>query len=137
MSMRYLLDTNICIYIAKQQPQNVLEKFKHLKVGEVGMSTITYGELFYGACNSQQTEKSVRVLTELMHSVPVLPLPIEAGKHYGKIRKELNKLGMPVGNNDLWIAAHALCLNLILVSNNLKEFSRIPTLKLENWANVA
>lgn len=137
MSLRYLLDTNICIYIAKQQPVSVLEKFKHLKVGEVGMSTITYGELFYGACNSQQTEKSVRVLTELAHSIPVIPLPAQTGNHYGKIRHELNKLGMPIGNNDLWIAAHALCMNVTLVSNNLKEFTRISALKLENWVDAA
>lgn len=133
MAPRFLLDTHVCIYIAKKHPQEVLEKFKHLAVGEVGMSIITYGEFFYGACKSHYADKSTQLLKELIKLIPVLDLPLDAGKYYGKSRQELERLGQTIGNNDLWIAAHALSIDVILVSNNLKEFSRIPTLKLENW----
>ncbi|HLF66122.1 MAG TPA: type II toxin-antitoxin system VapC family toxin [Gammaproteobacteria bacterium] len=133
MTLRYLLDTNICIYIAKQHPEKVLKKFNHLMVGEVGMSIITYGELHFGACKSQYTQKSLSILNELVNLIPILPMFIHVGDFYGKIRSTLETQGKPIGNNDLWIAAHALSLNITLVSNNLKEFSRVPTLKLENW----
>jgi tRNA(fMet)-specific endonuclease VapC len=133
--LRYLLDTNICIYIAKQHPASVLKKFKHLMLGEVGMSVVTHGELFYGACKSQQAEKSLSVLNELASVIPIVPIGLDVGEYYGKIRGELATQGTPIGNNDLWIAAHALALDVVLVSNNLKEFSRISTLKLENWVN--
>ena len=131
--LRYLLDTNICIYIAKQQPESVLEKLNHLNVGEVGMSVVTYGELFYGACKSSYSQKSLNILSDLVNYIPVLPIPINAGEYYGKARKALEAQGKPIGNNDLWIAAHAESLDITLVSNNIKEFSRIPSLKLENW----
>lgn len=133
MSLRYLLDTDICIYITKQKPASVLEKFETLAVGEVGISTITYGELFYGAHKSQHSQKTLHLLEALIGLVPPLPMPTETGKHYGKIRSELEKKGKIIGNNDLWIAAHALALELILVTNNEREFSRIPHLKVENW----
>lgn len=133
MPLRYLLDTNICIYIAKQHPASVLKKFNHLMVGEVGMSVITYGELFYGAFKSQQMQKNLLKLTELEGLIPALPLASNVGENYGKIRAQLAVQGQPVGNNDLWIAAHAVTLDVTLVSNNLKEFSKISALKLENW----
>lgn len=133
MSLRYLLDTNICIYIAKQKPINVLHKFEQMSVGEVGMSTITQGELFYGAEKSHHPKKALYTLEELTSLIPPLPIPIQAGKYYGHIRSTLEKQGKPIGNNDLWIAAHVLALGLILVTNNVKEFSRIPHLKIENW----
>lgn len=135
MKLRYLLDTNICIYIAKQKPLSVLHKFEHLHVGEVGMSLITYGELYYGVEKSQQAKKSKLLLDELLHLIPPLPLPLEAGKHYGEVRYQLEKQGKPIGNNDLWIAAHALAIDVILVTNNKKEFSRIRSLKIENWVD--
>lgn len=133
MSLRYLLDTNICIYIAKQQPLSVLNKFEKLSVGEVGMSVVTFGELFYGVQKSHHPKKNSEFLEELISLIPPLPMPVDAGKHYGEIRSKLEKHGKLIGNNDLWIAAHALSLELTLISNNLKEFSRIGHLKLENW----
>ena len=129
----YLLDTNICIYIAKEKPVNVLRRFEQLKIGEVAMSTITYGELLYGAYKSHYRERVIKQLEELSHFIPPLPLPTDVAVHYGKIRNALTQKGMPIGNNDLWIAAHALSLDTILVTNNEKEFSRIPNLKIENW----
>lgn len=133
MHLRYLLDTNICIYIAKRKPLNVLHKFEHLSIGEVGMSTITYGELLYGVQKSQHQKKSMIILEELITLIPVLPLEIGVGKYYGKIRSKLEQQGKLIGNNDLWIASHALSLEVVLVTNNVKEFSRIPHLKIENW----
>lgn len=133
MSLRYLLDTNICIYIAKQKPVSVLQKFEQLHVGDVGMSTITYGELLYGAQKSQHPKKTLMLLEELTSLIPPMPLATDVAKHYGMIRSKLEKQGKPIGNNDLWIAAHALGLGSVLVTNNIKEFSRVPHLKVENW----
>lgn len=133
--MRYLLDTNICIYIAKKKPLSVLKKFEELKVGEVGMSIITYGELIYGAQKSMYLEKSTTLLDELSQLILPLALPVFAARHYGENRSKLEKQGKIIGNNDLWIASHALASKLILVTNNEKEFSRIPHLKIENWIN--
>jgi tRNA(fMet)-specific endonuclease VapC len=131
--LQYLLDTNICIYIAKQKPISVLQKFEQLVVGEVAMSTVTYGELLYGAQKSQHPQQAMKVLTELTGLIPALPIPVDAGKIYGEIRSKLEKKGTIVGNNDLWIASHALALGVALITNNEKEFRRIPHLKVENW----
>ncbi|MCP4473448.1 MAG: type II toxin-antitoxin system VapC family toxin [Gammaproteobacteria bacterium] len=135
MELRYLLDTNICIYIAKQKPMSVLERFEQLAVGSVGMSIITYGELYYGAQKSHRTKKTKQFLEELIGLIPPLPLPIDAAKCYGVIRRQLEKKGKPIGNNDLWIAAHAMSMNLTVVTNNCKEFSRVAKLRLENWVD--
>lgn len=135
MALRYLLDTNICIYIAKKSPAAVLNRFEQLSVGEIGMSTITYGELIYGAQKSQHPKKNLHILEELASLIPPLPLSTDTVKYYGKIRETLETKGKIIGNNDLWIAAHTLSLNLTLVTNNMKEFSRIPHLKLENWVS--
>lgn len=136
MKFRYLLDTNICIYITKQKPRSVLEKFEQLSVGEVGMSIITFGELLYGAEKSNHPKKTLHILEELAGLIPPIPLSIDVGKHYGRIRSKLEKQGKLIGNNDLWIAAHALASDLILVTNNVKEFARVPKLKIENWVSV-
>lgn len=131
--LKYLLDTNICIYIANKHPQSVLTKLEHLTAGELGMSIITHGKLFYGAWKSHHTEKSLAILHELTTLIPALPLPPLAGEYYGRTRRELELQGKPIGNNDLWIASHALALDVTLVSNNLNEFSRISALKYEHW----
>jgi tRNA(fMet)-specific endonuclease VapC len=134
--MRYMLDTNICIYIAKKKPIEVLHRFEKMTIGQVGMSTITYGELLFGAHKSQHPKKTMLVLEGLIELIPVLPIPKEAGHCYGQIRCGLEKVGKSIGNNDLWIAAHALALDLVLVTNNVKEFNRIPHLKVENWVET-
>jgi tRNA(fMet)-specific endonuclease VapC len=137
ISLRYLLDTNTCIYIAKLQPLHVLRKFENLIVGEAAMSAITYGELLYGAEKSRYPAKTIAILEELIGLIPVLPIPTEAGKHYGEIRSRIEKKGPTIGGNDLWIAAHALSLEgVVLVTNNVKEFNRIPHLKVEDWVSA-
>jgi tRNA(fMet)-specific endonuclease VapC len=133
MKAQYMLDTNICIYIAKNKPLSVLEHFKRLQVNQIVMSVITYGELFTGAEKSQTRQATLNKLERLTQIIPVISMSSEVGEFYGRIRAELEFKGKIIGNNDLWIAAHALEQNLTLVSNNLKEFNRIPDLLLENW----
>jgi tRNA(fMet)-specific endonuclease VapC len=132
--MRYLLDTNICIYIAKQKPPSVLAHLQRLRPGDVGMSVITYLELVYGAWKSQRREENLERIKELEPLIPVLAIDASAGRHYGQIRAELERKGSPMGAYDLLIAAHALSLGLTLVTNNVREFRRIPQLRVENWA---
>jgi len=132
--MRYLLDTNICIYIAKQKPQGVLARLHQLRPGDVGMSIITYLELVYGAWKSQRREANLLRIHELERLIPVLPLDASAARHYGQMRAELERKGSPIGAYDLLIAAQALSLGLILVTNNSREFRRVPHLTVENWA---
>lgn len=136
MKLRYLLDTNICIYITKQKPASVLQKFELLSVGEVAMSIITFSELLYGAEKSLHPKKTRNILEELAGLIPPIPLSTDVGKYYGTIRSTLEQQGKLIGNNDLWIAAHALATDLILVTNNVKEFARVPKLKIENWASI-
>lgn len=131
--MQYLLDTNICIYIVKRKPLAVLERFEKMPIGAAGISLITYGELEFGALKSQQSQKALGILDELVAYLPVLPMENEVAAHYADIRANLEARGRPIGNNDLWIAAHARALDLTLVSNNIKEFERVENLKLENW----
>jgi tRNA(fMet)-specific endonuclease VapC len=137
MQLRYLLDTNICIYIAKNRPDAVLKRFKQLRTGEVAMSVITHGELCYGACKSRRREEAQEVLRELARMIPVLPISPQVGHRYGEIRSELENSGRLIGNNDLWIAAHALALGVVLVTNNTREFARVPGLEVENWVEIA
>ena len=133
MPLRCLLDTNICIYIAKNRPREVLARFRRLQPGDVGMSAVTYGELSYGARKSRFSGEAVEALRELAFMIPVLPLDAQAGSRYGEIRAALEKEGRVIGNNDLWIGAHALSLGVPLVTNNEREFLRIPGLRVQNW----
>jgi len=134
MNLRFLLDTNICIYIRQKKSPEVLARFDEVQAGEAAMSTITHGELLYGAERSQNRESARRVLSELVSWIPVLSLPDEAADEYAKVRANLEARGIMIGTNDLWIAAHAKAAGLTLVTNNEKEFRRISGLKLENWA---
>jgi len=130
---RYLLDTNICIYIAKHHPLQVRKRFEQLQTGDVGMSFITHGELMFGAEKSQYRNKTIEKLNRLIEIIPVIFPDDQIAEHYGEIRAVLERSGQPIGANDLWIAAHARSLGMTLVSNNIKEFERVPKLKLENW----
>ena len=132
--MRFLLDTNICIYIINERPEAVRRRFAAVVVGDVGMSVITYGELIWGAEASAKREENVRRLRGFARLVPPLALPPEAAEEYGRIRAVLAKKGTPIGPNDLWIAAHARAARLVLATNNEREFRRVPGLKVENWA---
>jgi len=134
MEPRYLLDTNICIYIRQRRPEEVLRRFRKLRPGEAVLSVITYGELLYGAARSTKPTGALERLRELVRLLPALALPETAAESYGTIRAELESKGEMIGNNDLWIAAHALAGGLILVTNNEREFRRVRGLKVQNWA---
>jgi len=129
----YMLDTNICIYIIKQQPKSVLEKFESLSVGSVAMSLVTLGELEYGALRSNNSEKAMGILEELVNYIPVPPMSESVAKEYADIRADLAAKGTQIGNNDIWIAAHARDLGCTLITNNLKEFARVSDLQIDNW----
>jgi len=131
--MRYLLDTNICIYIIKQSPESVRKRFMQLKVGDIGVSAITYYELQFGVAKSQRPKENQLALTEFLAPLEVMDLPAAAAPVFGDIRATLQKNGTTIGNYDLLIAAHAIHLNATLVTNNVKEFERIPELRIENW----
>jgi tRNA(fMet)-specific endonuclease VapC len=130
----YLLDTNICIYIRRERPQSVLERFKVLPPGSTAISVITYGELVYGVQKSPDPRKAMMILEELTALIPIVPMAIEVAQTYGAIRSDLAARGELIGNNDLWIAAHAKSLGVILVTNNESEFKRVEGLVIENWA---
>lgn len=134
MVARYLFDTNLCVYIQRQRPPAVLERFRKLKPGEAVISVITWGELRYGAEKSRQRDQVFALLEEFVAMVPVMPLPEAAGQAYGAIRAALEAKGEPIGNTDLWIAAHAKASGLIVVTNNEREFKRVPGLGVRNWA---
>jgi tRNA(fMet)-specific endonuclease VapC len=134
-SPRFLLDTNICIYIRRQRPPEVLARFRSLRAGEAAISVITHGELRYGAMKSRERERALDLLNRLVALLPVLPLPQPAGGAYGAIRADLERRGEVIGNNDLWIAAHALAGGLTLATNNKREFARIGGLQLADWVD--
>jgi tRNA(fMet)-specific endonuclease VapC len=134
MAARYLIDSDICIYFRQNRSPKIRARAAQLEPGEAAMSVITYGELAYGAEKSVEHGRGAADLDRLIGVVPVEALPQEAGKIYGKLRGLLASKGRLIGPNDLWIAAHALARDLILVTNNEREFRRIPNLKIENWA---
>ncbi len=129
----YMLDTNICIYVLKNHSDELRHKFKAIK--DICISSITYGELCFGIenGNSNLKEERWRQLEIFTQRLLIDPLDENAGKHYGSIRAQLKKDGTPIGNNDLLIAAHARSINAVLVTNNVREFNRVPNLLVENW----
>ena len=132
--MKYLLDTNICIYIINEKPEKVLRKFEQYPVYEFGISSITHAELQYGIEKSKNKKTDQDALDEFL--LPLTILPFHGKKLvtcYGEIRASLESKGKKIGPLDMLIAAHALSLDLTIISNNIKEFSRIPNLKCENW----
>ncbi|MGB7752707.1 MAG: type II toxin-antitoxin system VapC family toxin [Candidatus Acidiferrales bacterium] len=136
MDARFLLDTNICIYIRKKRPEDVMQRFLKLDPGEAVISVITFGELLYGAAKSAQHTVALDRLRELVHLLPAMALPEAAAEAYGSIRADLEARGQMIGNNDLWIASHAIAAGLILVTNNEREFRRVRGLKMQNWASA-
>ena len=131
--MRYLLDTDTCIAIARQKPAHLLDRFQRLKPGDIGMSVITYLELCYGALKSQAPDANLEKLVELASLIPPVPFEANTASHFARIRMDLERASRRTGGYDLLIAAHALALSLILITNNTREFSRIQGLRLENW----
>src|SRR5215469_7048824 len=135
MEAHFLLDTNICIHIRRRRPPTILARFQQLQPGEAVLSVITYGELVYGAEKSQFREQARKQLAELVGLLPIMALPLRAGEFYGAIRASLETKGEVIGNNDLWIAAHATAAGLILVTSNEREFRRVQGLEIQNWAH--
>lgn len=131
--MKYILDTNICIYIIKQKPKIVLDRFKNHRLGEIGISSITSAELHYGVSKSTNLNKNQIALNQFLIPLEIFDFDYNASVEYGKIRFELEKAGTPIGPLDLLIAAHAKSLAMTLVTNNQKEFNRVSGLKIENW----
>jgi len=132
--MKVMLDTNICIYIIKQKPKSVLERFAAFPVGDLGISVITLAELEYGASKSSEPTRNREALEQFVSPLEIAVFDRQATIVYGKIRALLEKRGRPIGSMDLLIAAHALSLNVRLVTNNVREFKRVPGLRVENWA---
>ena len=132
--LKYLLDTNIAIYVIKRRPLQVLGIFNE-NAGRIAISAITLGELWHGAENSARVAQNLAVVEEFASLLEVLPYSAKAAAHYGAIRAALEKAGRPIGINDLHIAAHARSEGLVLVTNNLAEFERVPGLLVENWVS--
>jgi tRNA(fMet)-specific endonuclease VapC len=130
----YLLDSNMVIYLRKKRSEAIMRRFAQLQPGEAAISVIAYGELLHGAMKSSHPASAIERLHNLIQELLPLPLPESAGETYGFIRADLAGRGEMIGNNDLWIAAHALAAGLTLVTNNEKEFRRVRGLKIQNWA---
>ena len=132
--MKYLLDTNICIYIINDKPKKILRKFERYPSHEFGISSITQAELQYGVAKSKSKKTNQLALDEFLLPLTILPFyGQELVACYGEIRVLLESKGMTIGPLDMLIAAHALSLDLTIISNNIKEFSRVPNLKCDNW----
>lgn len=131
--MRYMLDTNICIYFIKHKPESVFRRLQEHDPSEICISSVTYAELVHGVEKSQAVEKNRLALVLLLANIEILDFDALAAEAYGKIRADLEKGGTPIGPLDMMIAGHAKSLDYCIVTNNTKEFSRVRGLKLENW----
>ena len=131
--MLLMLDTNICIYIIKQKPIRVLDRFKKAEISEITISSITLSELLFGVSKSSKPEQNLMALTQFVAPLDILPYGDEAAQYYGELRAHLEKQGTPIGSLDMLIAAHALSISGTLITNNEKEFNRVPNLNIENW----
>jgi tRNA(fMet)-specific endonuclease VapC len=130
--IKFLLDTNIVIYVLKKRPLEVLKIF-NANASRMAISSITLSELIYGAEKSANISKNLEAIEDFVSHLEVLPYDARASQHYGQIKAALEKKGKIIGENDIHIAAHAISQGLILVTNNLKEFKRVSNLALENW----
>lgn len=132
--MKYLLDTNICIYLIRQKPPKVLKHFNSHNIGDIGISSITLAELRYGISKSLHVEKNRQALDEFILPLEIADFNEKAAGEYGIIRAELEKTGKPIGSMDILIGAHALALCVTLVTNNTKEFKQIKSLNIVDWS---
>jgi tRNA(fMet)-specific endonuclease VapC len=132
--LQYLLDTSMCIYMRRERPQAVLERFNVLPPGTTAISVITYGELVYRGQKGPDPRKSIMNLEELIALIAVVTMANDAAKTYGVLRSDLATRGELIGNNDLWVAAHAKSLGLTLVTSNERDFQRVGGLTVESWA---
>jgi tRNA(fMet)-specific endonuclease VapC len=122
------------MYIIKQKPQNIIERFRQAQVSEIGISSITLSELEYGVMKSAKPEQNKLALAQFVAPIEISAYDDVAAQHYGKIRARLERQGTPIGSFDMLIAAHALSINSVLITNNESEFGRVSHLKIENWA---
>ena len=134
--LRYLLDTNIVIYVLKRRPVAVLSTF-NANASRMAISSITLAELMHGVEKSSRTSENLAAIEDFCSRLQVLPYGPKAAQHYGAIRAALEKLGQPIGVNDMHLAAHARSEGLVLVTNNMGEFARVPALEAENWVHTA
>jgi tRNA(fMet)-specific endonuclease VapC len=134
--LRYLLDTNIVVYVLKRRPVEVLSTF-NANASRMAMSSVTLAELLHGAEKSSRVSENLAAIEDFCSRLEVLPYGPKAAQHYGAIRAALEKLGQPIGVNDMHIAAQARSEGLVLVTNNMGEFARVPALEAENWVHAA
>ena len=132
--MRYLLDTNICIFLINRHSKNIQERFRKVSVELVAVSSVTTSELRYGVGKSAKQKQNSSALEKFLLPLSVLPYDDAASKQYGTLRSYLEREGKSIGAMDMMIAAHALSLDLIIVTNNTKEFSRVPGIRIEDWS---
>ncbi|MCQ2514811.1 MAG: type II toxin-antitoxin system VapC family toxin [Ruminococcus sp.] len=132
--MRYMLDTNICIYAIKHKPKQVFQRLQEHETEEICISSVTYAELVHGVEKSKAVDKNRVALALLLSNIEIISFDTLAAEGYGKIRADLEKKGTPIGPLDMMIAGHAKSLDYTVVTNNTKEFERVIGLKLENWA---
>jgi tRNA(fMet)-specific endonuclease VapC len=130
--LTYMLDTNICIYVMKSYPQALREKFNSL-AEQLCISSITLGELHYGAEKSARRGDNLSAIEHFVARLEILPFEAKAAAHYGQVRAELERAGTPCGPHDMQIGGHARSEGLILVTNNIREFNRMPGIRVENW----
>jgi len=133
--MKFMLDTNICIYLIKQKPPKVLKYFRAYSVGEIGISSITLAELRFGVAKSQHIQKNEEALAAFILPLEIADFDEKAAKVYGDIRAALEKAGNPIGSMDMLIGAHALSLGITLVTNNVREFKKVKNLKVIDWSD--
>ncbi|TNM70724.1 type II toxin-antitoxin system VapC family toxin [Deinococcus radiopugnans ATCC 19172] len=132
--MRYLLDTNICIFIIKNKPAMVRERLDGLRPGEVGLSAVTEAELLHGVYKSARVDHNLAAVLDFASQLVVVPFDSQVTDAYGRIRARLEQIGQPIGPLDFQIAATAVAHGLTLVTNNTREFARVPGLRIEDWA---
>ena len=132
--MELMLDTNVCIYLIKEHPPSVVERFATHAVGDIGISVMTLAELEYGVSKSGRPARNREALDQFISPLEVAPFDRQATAAYGKLRTTLEKKGRTIGSMDLLIAAHALSLDVRLITRNIRELGRVPGLRVEDWA---
>ena len=132
--MELMLDTNVCLYLIKEHPPSVVDRFATHAVGDIGISVMTLAELEYGVSKSGRPARNREALDQFISPLEVAPFDRQATAAYGKLRTTLEKNGRTIGSMDLLIAAHALSLDVRLITRNIREFGRVPGLRIEDWA---
>ena len=131
--MKYMLDTNICIFTIKNKSTSLIQRLSKIDPSEICISSVTLSEMYYGVYKSQAKEKNLSALEKMLTSLEVVPFASLAAQSYGEVRASMEKTGNIIGPLDFLIAAHALSLKSILVTNNVSEFKRVKSLKVEDW----